>query len=530
MNQQIITQPKPDRRDFLWRFGGGLGGIALSSMLFQGGQLIAGDQVHPARRFVPRAKRIVQLFMAGAASHLDLFDYKPELIKRHGQQSDFGEPVEAFQDGLGPWLKPVWPFQAYGSCGKLLGDVVAPLGQVVDEIAFIHNMVSKSGVHSQATLLQSTGFVLPGFPGMGCWASYGLGSENENLPTFVVLPDHRGLASNGVKNWDAAFLPGQHSGTVIYPDRPAPITDLFPPTPSLASGNNSFPSRTSERYSFPFPSWGGLGRGASSPSAQTVATANEREQATHRLLNTLNRQHAQTRSDDERLEARIRSYELAARMQLAAPEALDFGQEPEHILRLYGLDRGPQSWPSEINAPEEGFYFAQKCLAARRLLERGVRFVQIWSGNDNGFPRRNWDSHEDIERDHGPLARGMAQGAAALISDLKQRGMLDDTIVLWTTEFGRLPSSQVGRGRDHNPFVFTNWLCGGGIKGGISYGPSDEWGFKPLDREHPTQVYDVHATVLRLLGIDHTQLTWRHNGADRRLTDVHGHVIEDILA
>lgn len=488
-----------DRRSFLWEFGGGLGGIALSVLLADQRDSADTPQPHPSRRFVPRAKRVIQLFMAGAASHIDLFDYKPELIKRHGQPSDFGEPVEAFQDGLGPWLQPVWPFRQYGGCGKHLSEIVAPLGDVVDEMAFIHNMVGRSGVHSQATLLQSTGFVLPGFPGMGCWISYGLGSENENLPAFVVLPDHRGLASNGVKNWDSSFLPGQHGGTVVYPNRAAPIADLFP-----------------------------MSSGALTPP--TGAHADDRERATHQLLGKLNRRHALSRWGDDRLETRIRSYELASRMQLAAPDALDVGQEPEHVLRLYGLDRGPQAWPSQINAAEESFYFAQKCLAARRLLERGVRFVQVWSGNDNSFPRRNWDSHEDIERDHGPLAIGMARGAAALIADLKQRGMLDDTIVFWTTEFGRLPSSQGGRGRDHNPFVFTNWLCGGGIKPGMSYGPSDAWGFKPLDREHPTEVYDVHATVLQLLGIDHTQLTWRHNGADRRLTDVHGHVIQELLA
>src|SRR4029079_3808406 len=199
---------------------------------------------------------------------------------------------------------------------------------------------------------------------------------------------------------------------------------------------------------------------------------------------------------DPRLDARIRSYELAARMQLAAPEALHLKKEPEHILKLYGLDRGPQSWPKEINADEEAYYFSEKCLTARRLLERGVRFVQIWSGDDNGFPRRNWDSHEDVERDHGPLARGMARGAAALIADLKRTGLLDDTVVLWTTEFGRMPSSQGGKGRDHNPYCFTNWLAGGGIKGGIAIGPSDDFGFKPADRKNPTEVYDIHATVL----------------------------------
>ncbi len=485
--------PGISRREFLWRSGGGLGGLALASMLGRDRALadegVLGGRLH----FPPKAKRVVQFFMAGAASHIDLFDYKPELVKRDGQQSDFGEPVEAFQNGLGPWLKPVWDFQPYGQCGKMLSEVAAPLGAVADDLAFIHNVVSKSGVHSSATLLQATGFLLPGFPGAGCWASYGLGSMNDNLPTFVVLPDHRGFGSNGVKNWDAAFLPSQHSGTVIYPGTATPIADLY-------------------------------------PNKAGDYITKEGDAATQQLLAELNREHAATREGDQRLDARIRSYELAAKMQLAAPEALDLKAEPEHILKLYGLDRGPQTWLKEINAEEETFYFSQKCLAARRLLERGVRFVQVWSGNDNGFPRRNWDSHEDVHRDHGPLALGMARGCAAFIQDLKQRGMLEDTIILWTTEFGRMPSSQGGKGRDHNPYVFTNWMCGGGIKGGITHGESDQWGYKPLDRQHPTEVWDIHATLLRQLGIDHTKLTYRHNGIDRRLTDVHGHVIEELIA
>jgi len=401
--------------------------------------------------------------------------------------------VEAFQDGLGPWLKPIWDFKPYGKCGKLLSEVASPLGAVVDEIAFVHNMVGKTGVHSQATYLQATGFQVPGFPGMGCWVSYGLGSMNENLPAFVVLPDHRGFASNGPKNWDATFLPQQHTGTIIYPGQKNPIVDLFP----------------DKRAGFLSP---------------------ESESAARELMARLNREHAATREGDERLDARIRSYELAAKMQLAAPEALDISKEPAYILKRYGLDHGQTSFPAEINALEETDYFGRKCLAARRLLERGVRFVQIWSGNDNGFPRRNWDSHEDVRRDHGPLALGMARGAAALIQDLKERGLLEDTVILWTTEFGRMPSSQGGKGRDHNPYCFTNWLCGGGIKGGISHGESDEWGYKPLDRNNPTLVYDIHATILRLLGIDHTKLTFRHNGIDRKLTDVFGEVIGGILA
>ena len=470
-----------DRREFLSLSSASLGGIALASMT-------AGAVPHHK----PRAKRVVQLFMAGAASHVDLFDYKPELIKRHGQVADFGEPVEAFQNGLGPWLKPVWDFKQYGKSGKHLSEVVAPLGDVVDDMAFVHNIVGKTGVHSQGTLLQTTGFNRPGFPGMGCWISYGLGSLNDNLPTFVVLPDHRGLASNGTKNWDSAFLPAHHQGCAIYPGTKNPIEDLFP----------------NERAKF-------ITRAADASAIDVLAK--------------MNREHAATRGGDDRLDARIRSYELAAKMQLAAPEALDITKETKETLALYGLDHGKTKFDVEINPLEEIDTFGRKCLVARRLLERGVRFVQIFSGNDNGFPRRNWDSHEDVKRDHGPLAIGMARGAAALIRDLKRLGMLDDTIILWTTEFGRMPSSQGGKGRDHNPYCFTNWLAGGGIRGGTTYGASDDFGYKPADRKHPTEVYDIHATILHLLGIDHTKLTVRNNGIDRRLTDVHGHVIEPLL-
>jgi hypothetical protein len=482
------------RREFLWNSGGGLGGIALASLLGHDHALAVSPtpQTHTLHH-PPRAKRVVQLFMAGAASHLDLFDFKPELIKHHGQPSDFGEHVEAFQNGLGPWLKPIWNFAPYGQSGKMLSEVVSALAPVVDDIAWIHNMIGKTGIHSQGTLLQSTGFNRPAFPSMGSWVSYGLGSMNENLPTFVVLPDHRGLASNGTKNWDASFLPAQHQGTVIYPGSETPITDLFP----------------DRRGDF-------------------INSASERDGSA--VMAQLNAAHASDRPGDARLDARIRSYELAARMQLAAPDALDTSKESPKTLEMYGIRNDVTTWPTEINAAEEIDVFGRKCLAARRLLERGVRFVQIWSGNDNGFPRRNWDSHEDVQRDHGPLAQGFARGAAALIQDLKQRGLLDDTIILWTTEFGRMPSGQGGTGRDHNPYCFTNWMCGGGIKGGVTAGESDQWGYKPLVRSAPTEVYDVHATILHLLGIDHTQLSVRNNGIDRRLTDVHGHVIEKLLA
>ena len=478
------------RRDFLWQSGGGLGGMALTTMLGREPLLakgvLSGTLHHP-----PKAKRVIQLFMGGAASHLDTFDFKPALIRHHGEKSDFGEHVEAFQNGLGPWMQSPFAFARHGQSGKHLSEAVAPLSEVVDDLAFVHNLVGKTGVHSQATYLQATGFQRPGFPGMGSWVSYALGSENENLPTFVVLPDHRGYASNGPKNWASAFLPTHTQGTTIFPQRENPIPDLH-------------------------------------PKAAFVTPASHR--AGIDLINQLNAGYAETRPGDDRLEARIQTYELAARLQLSATEALDIAKEPDHVLKLYGIEREPKQYPKTINAPEETEYFGRKCLIARRLIERGVRFVQIWSGNDNSHPRRNWDSHEDIERDHGSLALGMARGAAGLIRDLKQRGLLEDTIIHWTTEFGRMPSTQGSKGRDHNPYVFTNWLCGGGIRGGVTAGQSDEWGYKPLDRANPTQVYDIHATMLHLLGIDHKQLTIRHNGIDRRLTDVHGHVVNDLLA
>jgi len=483
--------PQPDdrpltRRDLFRDASAGLAGIALAWLCSE--EARAGSPTH----FPPRVKRVVQIFATGGVSHVDTFDYKPDLARHAGQELTGKGKIDPFFGQPGRLLPSPFRFRQHGRSGLWVSDLLPHLATCVDDITFIHSMVGKTGVHSTSTLLQATGFVLPGFPGMGAWVSYGLGSLNDNLPTFVVMPDHRGFPSNGQKNWDSAFLSARYQGTIIQPESENPIADLFP-------NKNDFVTKP----------------------------GNEAGLA---LLNRLNRDHAAERPADSRLEARIRSYELAAKMQLAAPEALDLSKEPGHILRMYGLDHGQKTWPKEINAGEETDYFGRKCLVARRLLERGVRFVQIWMGCDNGFPRRNWDSHEDIFRDHGPLGIAMARGCAALIKDLKQRGMLDGTIVHWTTEFGRMPCAQTGKGRDHNPFCFTHWLAGGGIKPGIAYGPSDEWGYKPADRNRPTQVYDVHATMLKLLGIEHTKLTFRHNGIDRRLTDVHGQVIEPILA
>ncbi|MEL6107318.1 MAG: DUF1501 domain-containing protein [Planctomycetota bacterium] len=475
-----------DRRNALKLGLGSFAGLALEDLLLREGAASGTPFHHP-----PKARRVVQLFMAGAASHVDMFDHKPLLAKRDGQRWDPGERVELFQSQPGNCMASPWVFRKHGECGKALSEIVEPLGEVVDEMAFVHDVVGKTGVHSQGTLLQTTGFNLPGFPSAGAWVSYGLGSENENLPAFVVMPDHRGFGSNGTKNWANAFLSARHQGTVIRPSAETPIANLLPPKSNFITPR--------------------------------------RDRAGLNALGRLNQLHAEARPDDDRLAARVRAYELAAAMQLSATDALDLSSEPQHVRDLYGLSAdGSHVDDSKINDKAETEFFGRKCLVARRLLERGVRFIQVWSGNDNGFPRRNWDSHENVLRDHGPLALGFSRGAAALIKDLRQRGMLEDTLILWTTEFGRMPCSQGTTGRDHNPFVFTNWLCGGGIRPG-TYGESDEWGFRPLDRKRPTKVYDIHATMLHQLGIDHTRLTVRNNGIDRRLTDVHGHVIDAMV-
>jgi hypothetical protein len=475
-----VSRAPLDRRRFLWQAGGGLGGIALSYLLGADGLLAAdrpptlsGGLHHPAK-----ARRVVQLFMSGAASQVDTFDYKPELIKCHGKPFDPGGTVELFQSAPGACMKSPWAWRQHGQCGKWVSELLPHLATCVDDMAFLHAMVSKSNVHGPATFMQNTGFVLPGFPAMGAWVCYGLGNLNDNLPAFVVLPDSRGFAPNGPANWGSGFLPAAFQGTMVKAGARNPIFDLFPPEGA------------------------GVSRQA---EAEGLA-----------LLGRMNREHQAARAGDSRLEARIASYELAARLQLSAPDVLDVSGETAATRRLYGLDE---------KVTED---FGRNCLVARRLLERGVRFVQVWSGADNGFPRRNWDSHEDIARDHGAMGASMDRPASALLEELKARGLLDDTIVICTTEFGRMPCSQGGKGRDHNPSAFTSWVAGGGFKGGVSYGASDEWSYRAA--EEPTYCYDLHATVLHLLGIDHTRLTFRHNGIDRRLTDVHGRVIRDLLA
>ncbi len=469
------------RREFLWKCGGGLGGIALAQMLGAEG-LLAQTTSDPALNVgihhLARAKRVVQFFMSGAASQVDTFDYKPALIERDGQPFDPGGKVELFQSDPGAIFKSPWEFRPRGESGLMISDLVPHIASCADDITLIRSMISKSNVHGPATFMQNSGFVLPGFPSMGAWVTYGLGSLTDNLPAFVVIPDSRGLAPNGAANWSSGFLPARCQGTTIQPASAAPIHDLFPP--------------------------------------DNFKVAREADADALTILNRMNREHLTERPGDARLEARIASYEMAARLQLSAPEALDLSKESDAVKSLYGLESPPTA------------ELGRNCLVARRLLERGVRFIQIWSGADNGHPRRNWDSHEELAKDHADMARSMDQPVAAFLKDLKQRGMLDDTIIIWTTEFGRMPCRQGGYGRDHNPFAFTSWVAGGGFKGGVSYGETDEWSYKVVDK--PTYCYDLHATVLHQLGIDHTRLTFRHNGSDRRLTDVHGNVIHDIIA
>lgn len=477
MANRIAVQPT-SRRRFLEQWGGGLGSIALAHLLGRESNA-AGPDLNGGLHHRAKAKRVVQLFMSGAASQCDMYDYKPLLVQRNGEKFDPGGTVELFQSDPGPVMRSPWDWQQHGESGKWMSSLVPQLARWVDEMAFFPSMISKSNVHGPATFMQNTGFVLPGFPSMGAWISYGLGMLTDDLPSFVVLPDARGFAPNGPSNHSAGFLPAQHQGTMIRAGRDNPIHDLFPPS-----------------------------------SADFISP--ESEAAGLELLETLNRRHMVGREGDTRLEARIQAYEMAARLQVTAPQVMDLSGESEATKKLYGLDDP---------VTED---FGLRCLVARRLLERGVRFVQVWSGADNGFPRRNWDSHEDLKKDHGMMGRSMDRPSAALIEDLRSRGLLEDTIVYWTTEFGRMPCSQGNKGRDHNPFTFTSWLAGGGIRGGTVYGASDEWSYKAADK--PIYCYDLHATVLHLLGIDHTRLTYRHNGIERRLTDVHGHVIEDVLA
>ncbi len=461
-----------NRREFLGCSANGIGAVALAHLLGQSGAF--GQETHHK----PKAKRVLHLFMNGGASPMDTFDYKPELEKRHGQKFDpgAGVRVEAATSTPGTVLKSPYTWKQHGQSGRWVSSVLPHLAGCVDDMAFIYSMQSKTNVHGPGVYLQTTGFVLPGFPCMGSWVSYALGRLSDNLPAFVVIPDSRGLPYNSKGSFGSGFLPVQHAGTLLRPTAPEPVADLFPPK-----------------------------IGHITKESETDGLA---------LLDRLNRDHLADRGGDSRLEGRIASYELAAKMQLSAPEAFDLSRESDETRKLYGLNR------------KETADFGTNCLTARRLLERGVRFVQLWSGTAGATG--NWDNHGDIQKELTFIATMVDQPIAALLKDLKQRGMLEDTLVVWTTEFGRMPFAQGTVGRDHNGGAFTSWLAGAGIKAGASYGESDEWAWKA--QKDIVMGYDLHATILHALGIDHEKLVFRHNGADRRLTDVHGHVIKDVLA
>ena len=473
-----------DRRTFLGQSSTGLGAIALTNLLSEQGLLADRSRINPARphavrppHYPGKAKNVLVIFCAGACSQLETWDYKPELIKHDGQPLKDG-PAVTFQGPSGNLARPQYEFRPYGQTGKMCSDMVPHLASMADDYAFIHSLTNKSNTHGPAENYISTGFTLDGFPSMGAWITYALGSENENLPAFVAIPDPRGVPQASVNNWGPGFLPAVFQGTPFNSKQP--ILNLQPPK---------------------------------SISKKTDIAARD-------LLKLLNDQHLERNPDDANLSARIASYELAARMQLSVPEISDLSTEPKHILNMYGADDSK----NQVKAD-----YAKHCILARRLIEKGVRFVQLFNGAYATAGRLNWDGHQKLREQydvHGPI---MDQPSAALIRDLKQRGLLQDTLVLWCTEFGRMPMFQKGaKGRDHNPGGFTAILTGAGIKPGVSHGATDELGFKAVKDIHP--FHDLHATMLHLLGLDHERLSILHNGFERRLTDVHGHVIKEILA
>lgn len=471
------------RRELLRRMADGFAFCAASAMLHTE-TVRAAASSNPSQSKLthhpPNATSVIEIFCPGGMSHVDTFDYRPELERLHGRPFDSELGKQTFAGIAGEYARSFWRFRQHGECGRWISSLFPGLATHVDDMAFIYSMQNKSALHGPAMFMMNSGFIRPGFPSMGAWVTYGLGCETDNLPAFVVLPDVRGLPPGGVLNWGAGFLPAVHQGTVFdAAEGRQPIANLFPPA--------EFTELNSER-------------GAS-------------------FLKMLNQKHAENHPNDSLLEARIASYELAAKLQLHAPEAVSLDSESAKTQEMYAIhdeDIGP---------------FGRQCLLARRLVERGVRFVQIFCGAENTSSKKirpNWDSHEDIVRDHGYWGRILDTGAHALLTDLKQRGLLDSTLVICTTEFGRQPFMQ-GRqkGRDHNPGAFTSWMAGGGIRGGSSYGTTDDAGFQAA--ENPCWSYDLHATALHLLGLNHEQLSFYHNGIQRRLTDVHGHVIREII-
>jgi len=467
------------RREFLWQIGGGFGGLALTGLLsgdgFLARQAVAADGVSrfanplapKTPHFKPKAKAVIFLFMYGGPSQIDTFDYKPNLYALDNKTIEVKTFGRAGRRNEGRIVGPKWKFKPYGQCGKHISDLFPHIGRCADDIAFIHSMYAESPLHGSALLMMNSGRLLSGHPCLGSWVNYGLGSVNENLPGFVVMLDASGGPISGAKNWSSGYMPAAFQGTLLRTTG-EPILDLQPP--------------------------------------QSMTRSMQR-----RLLDGLgeyNAEHQATRISNSNLAARIASYELAFKMQQHAPEAVDLTREPQHIQEMYGLNQ------------ERTADFGRKCLLARRLVERGVRFIQIYSGgNHNDY---NWDAHTDMVKNHSLHAGNTDKPIAALLTDLKQRGLLEETIVIWGGEFGRQPIAEYaqGTGRDHDSAGFTMWMAGGGIKGGVSVGATDELGNAAVqDRFH---VKNLHATVLRQLGFDPNALTYFYGGLDQKLVGVEG--------
>jgi hypothetical protein len=462
------------RREWLSKIGGGVAGLAFADLLQRQGLAASVSPLQAKTpHFEAKAKAVISIFCYGGVSQVDSFDPKPLLMKRQGEAMTGVGDVAVSQGHPGGLMPSPWTFRKYGHCGMDVSSLFPHVAEHVDDLALIRSMYCLSNDHGPALYQMNTGTILAGHPSVGSWVTYGLGTENENLPGYIVFTDYRGGPINGAPNWGAGYMPAAFQGTQ-FRSSGDPIVDLKPPQ----------------------------GR------------SREQQRQWLDLLGELNQKHLDRNPADTELSARIYSYELAFRMQKHAAEAIDISRESEATRRLYGLDEEPTQ------------YFGRQALMARRLVERGVRFVQLYSGGGNFEP--SWDAHFDLKGNHGTHAAETDKPIAGLIKDLKSRGLFDSTLIIWHGEFGRMPISQRMDGRDHNPDGFSVWLAGGGVKGGTIIGATDDYGYRAVDNKQ--SVYDFHATILHLLGMDHEKLTYPFNGRDMRLTDVHGNVIREVLA